>query len=51
MAIKKSVFPDHIVCLEDGRKMKVLKRHLAFKGKRFAKSVFETRRFFEKKTV
>ena len=27
--IKKSVFPDHIVCLEDGRKMKMLKRHLA----------------------
>ena len=27
----------------------VLKRHLSFKGKRFAKSVFETRLFFEKK--
>lgn len=26
--IKKSVFPDYIVCLEDGRKMKMLKRHL-----------------------
>lgn len=26
--IKKSVFPDHIVCLEDGRKLKMLKRHL-----------------------
>ena len=26
--IKKSVTPDHIVCLEDGRKFKVLKRHL-----------------------
>ncbi len=26
--IKKSVFPDHIVCLEDGMKLKMLKRHL-----------------------
>jgi len=25
---KKSVFPDHIVCLEDGKKFKSLKRHL-----------------------
>jgi predicted transcriptional regulator len=25
---KKSVTPDHIVCLEDGRKLKMLKRHL-----------------------
>ncbi len=25
---KRSVFPDYIVCLEDGKKMKVLKRHL-----------------------
>jgi predicted transcriptional regulator len=25
---KKSVFPDYIVCLEDGRKLKTLKRHL-----------------------
>lgn len=25
---KKSVFPDYIICLDDGRKMKVLKRHL-----------------------
>jgi len=25
---KKSVFPDHIVCLEDGKKLKTLKRHL-----------------------
>ena len=24
----KSVFNDHIVCLEDGRKLKMLKRHL-----------------------
>jgi predicted transcriptional regulator len=24
----KSVFPDYIVCLEDGRKLKMLKRHL-----------------------
>lgn len=26
--IRKSVFPDHIVCLEDGKKMRMLKRHL-----------------------
>lgn len=26
--IKKSVFPDHIVCLEDGKHLKMLKRHL-----------------------
>src|SRR5690349_425174 len=26
--VKKSVFPDYIVCLEDGRKLKMLKRHL-----------------------
>ena len=26
--IKKSVFPDYIVCLEDGKKLKMLKRHL-----------------------
>ena len=28
VAIKKSVFTDHIVCLEDGKKLKMLKRHL-----------------------
>jgi len=26
--IKKSVFPDYIVCLEDGKKLTMLKRHL-----------------------
>ena len=26
--IKKSVFPDHLVCLEDGKKLKMMKRHL-----------------------
>jgi predicted transcriptional regulator len=26
--VKKSVTPDYIVCLEDGKKMKMLKRHL-----------------------
>jgi len=26
--IKKSVMPDHIVCLEDGKKLKMLKRYL-----------------------
>ena len=25
---KKSIFPDYIVCLEDGKKLKMLKRHL-----------------------
>ena len=25
---KKSVFPDYIICLEDGKKFKSLKRHL-----------------------
>lgn len=29
VSIKKSVFADHIVCLEDGKKLKMLKRHLA----------------------
>jgi len=28
IAIKKSVTPDYIICLEDGRKLKMLKRHL-----------------------
>ena len=28
MPIRRSVFPDHIVCLEDGKKLKMLKRHL-----------------------
>ena len=27
--VKRSVFPDYIVCLEDGKKLKMLKRHLA----------------------
>jgi predicted transcriptional regulator len=27
--IRKSVFPDYIICLEDGKRMKMLKRHLA----------------------
>ena len=27
--VRKSVMPDYIVCLEDGKKLKVLKRHLA----------------------
>ena len=26
--VKKSVFPEYIVCLEDGKKLKMLKRHL-----------------------
>jgi predicted transcriptional regulator len=26
--IKKSITPDHIICLEDGRKLKMLKRYL-----------------------
>ena len=28
VSVKRSVFPDHIVCLEDGKKLKMLKRHL-----------------------
>ena len=28
VSAKKSVFPDYIICLEDGRKLKTLKRHL-----------------------
>ena len=27
--IKRSVFPDHVVCLEDGKTFQMLKRHLA----------------------
>lgn len=26
--IKKSIFPDYVVCLEDGKELKMLKRHL-----------------------
>ena len=26
--VRKSVFPEYIVCLEDGKRMKMLKRHL-----------------------
>ena len=28
VSIKKSIQPDYIVCLEDGKKLKMLKRHL-----------------------
>ena len=28
VSIKKSITPDYLICLEDGRKMKMLKRHL-----------------------
>ncbi len=28
VAVRRSVFADHIVCLEDGKKLKMLKRHL-----------------------
>jgi predicted transcriptional regulator len=28
VAIKKSVMPDYLICLEDGKKLKMLKRHL-----------------------
>jgi predicted transcriptional regulator len=27
--IRRSVFPDHLICLEDGAKLKTLKRHLS----------------------
>jgi predicted transcriptional regulator len=26
--VKKSVFPDYLICLDDGKKLKMLKRHL-----------------------
>ena len=26
--VKKSVFPDYLICIEDGKKLKMLKRHL-----------------------
>ena len=29
--IRKSVLPDHVICLEDGKKFKALKRHLRTK--------------------
>ena len=28
MSIRKSVTPDYLICLEDGKKLKMLKRHL-----------------------
>jgi predicted transcriptional regulator len=28
ISVKKSITPDHIICLEDGKKFKSLKRHL-----------------------
>ena len=28
VSIRRSVTPDHIICLEDGKKLKMLKRHL-----------------------
>ena len=28
VSVKQSVTPDHIICLEDGKKLKMLKRHL-----------------------
>jgi len=28
VSVKKSVTPDYIICLEDGKKLKMLKRHL-----------------------
>jgi predicted transcriptional regulator len=29
VAIRNSVFPDYIICLEDGKRLKMLKRHLS----------------------
>ena len=31
VSVKRSIAPDHLVCLEDGRKFKSLKRHLRTK--------------------
>ncbi len=28
VSVKKSIFPDYIICLEDGKRLKMLKRHL-----------------------
>ena len=28
MPVRKSITPDYLVCLEDGKKLKMLKRHL-----------------------
>jgi predicted transcriptional regulator len=28
VAIRKSIFPDYVICLEDGKKLKMLKRYL-----------------------
>jgi predicted transcriptional regulator len=28
VSVSKSVFPDYIICLEDGKKLKMLKRHI-----------------------
>ncbi len=28
VAVRRSITPDHLVCLEDGKKLKMLKRHL-----------------------
>ena len=28
MSIRKSITPDYLICLEDGKKLKMLKRHL-----------------------
>jgi len=30
--IRKSITPDYLICLEDGKKLKMLKRHLAGLG-------------------
>lgn len=32
VSIKKSITPDYLICLDDGRKLKSLKRHLATLG-------------------
>jgi predicted transcriptional regulator len=29
---KRSIFPDHIICLDDGKRFKSLKRHIAILG-------------------
>ena len=29
VSVRKSIHPDYLVCLEDGKKLKMLKRHLA----------------------
>jgi hypothetical protein len=39
VAVRKSVQPDYLVCLEDGKKLKMLKRYLALALQAFAQRI------------